>query len=148
MKKSHRNKKAAMMRRAAMLVKGLSISWTDPNPLGETRTINDQEVSHSNSAMQLFSWDIWNAHKEWLINTGVLLWRVDITIVFEYEGSTQYESRQIVHRGKLFDIGTACESVIADAGRHGENAVNAVFKCECLGNRNPKDSDYGEGFEP
>ena len=138
----------AMLKRAAAKVKGLSISWSDPNPLSETKEIHNQEVSHADPVSRLLSWDIWCEHKEWLINSGALLWRININIVFEYNGVTQHEERQVLRKGKLFDTGVACDLVIADAGRHGENAVNAIFKCECLGNRSPKVSDYTEGFEP
>lgn len=127
---------------------GVCISWSDTNPLNEEgrapSEITASKVRHKLPIMNLAAAKLWRLHRTWFVKQS-LLWRADINIVFRYpNGTEQIESRCVVAKNKFEDIGHACDPVIEEAMRYGENFVRADMSVECLGAREPKESDWGD----
>jgi len=141
-------KRNQQLKRARKLINGLIIEWSDPDPLTAHPNIQNQRVSHRTALLRPQSTHIWNTYGDWITHRQVFLWRIDITIVFQYtNGSEQHESRRVIAQHKLHDIASECEPIIKDALRHGENATNCHFKVECLGSRSATEKDFDD-YEP
>lgn len=131
--------------RARALVKGLIIGWTDDTPLKDNDAIANEHVSHKNPVIRPMAMSAWNTYGDWLTNVPILLWRVDITIVFRYpNGREQHEHRRVVHRHRLHDIAEACEPAIESALKFGCNPIEIRFLVECLGDRAATEVDYDD----
>lgn len=140
-------KKQQQTKRARRQVIGLRISWTDKDPLSKEPNILDGKVSHANPILRLAADSIWSRYRDWITKEQVFLWRIDITVVFEYpNGTQQEEQRRIIARHKLWDIANECEPAIKDAMRHGNNPLHTKFICECLGDREAVEADF-EDYE-
>jgi len=139
-----RKKKNNNHKRGIHQLTGLNIAWDDNNPLSEEPLILNQVVTHSNSVYRHMAKSIWRAYKKQIIEKLVLLWRVDITVIFEYpDGTIQNEARRVVSRARLSDISDACEDLIRNLHKFGDNPQVTKFNCLCLGDRASTESDFG-----
>ncbi len=138
-------KRAQNLKRASRIMKGLVIKWDDPAPLKNKGAIINDQVTHKNAVLRLEVSAIWRQHKRWITEAQPFLWRVTVTTVFSYEnGTDQHESRLFIGRYRLMDIAEACEPEIRDMLKYGKNPTMSHFSCECLGNREARDSDYSD----
>lgn len=133
------------IKRAKKLLDGFILSWSDPDPLSYCPNIQNGTVSHTRPLLKLQAKNVWLEFRDWIVHHANLLWRVDITVVFDYpNGRTQNESRRAVARGKLWEIAEVCHEVIEDAIRHGnkEHIRETRFHVQCLGDRSARDADF------
>lgn len=138
-------KKAQQIKRARRLITGIIISWTDPTPLVASDTITNEGVTHRRPVLRLQAGTIWSDYGKWITANPVLLWRIDITVVFRYpNGRDQFEERRVIARGRLHDIAHECQPVIEAAMRYGATPLETRFSVECLGDRSAVEADFGD----
>lgn len=123
-------------KRAAALVKGLQISWTDRHPLTEQSEPIPGDASHRNPLLRTMAREIYLRHKDWITCGHQFHWLVRITVVFRYpNGHDQLEERELEARAKFTDLNDCAMEQIADALRYGaeEKYLITRFDVECLG---------------
>lgn len=123
-------------KRAAALVKGLKISWTDKDPLTQQSEPIPGEVGHRNPLLRTMAREIYTRHMDWITCGHPFHWLVKITVIFSYpSGSDQHEARELEARAKFTDLNDCAMEQIEDAMRHGaaEHYLHTKFDVECLG---------------
>lgn len=140
--------KALQIKIAHRLIKGLTICWTDDAALTDSPDIRDEVVSHTKPILKIQAPTIWRDYHSWIMERATLLWRVDITVVYNEADGERHDQRRTVTRGKLIEIAHACypviESVMADEDNRGKAPLETRFKVECLGDRSATAADYDD----
>ncbi len=140
--------KTQQIKRARRMMAGLLIEWTDPTPMEPGDTITRESVTHKSPVLNLQARKIWRQYGEWIITSPVLLWKVDITVVFRYpNGKDQLEKRRVIGRGRLNDIGDECLPALEKVMRYGATPLETQFMVECLGDRSAIEADFDD-YEP
>lgn len=130
------NNKQQMLRRARAGIKGLIISWSDPDPLSDSPHIVDGKVSHRNPVFRLTAPKLFQDFGDWITSKQSFRWLVTIRVLFDYpNGQTQLEERELEAVTTLSAINDHCLAQIQDALRHGDVAYyrNTEFTIECMG---------------
>lgn len=135
MKSKNRNRRYKAPSRLGF-TKGLVISWTDKNPLDDTSEVLPGSVTHRNAIHRLHADEIFFEAKKIMMWTTPHMWKITITVVFDYGNSVQRESREIKAFCTLGEIDDACNGEIVDCMRHGDKDkyIHTEFVVECVGN--------------
>lgn len=123
-------------KRAIKQMRGLLISWDDPEPLNWSPSGIDGTVSHKNPVYRLVARQIWSVARRWAVNGQRLSWLIKVAVVFNYpNGRQQLEEREIEGRATIDELNSIAMEQIDDAMRHGnkEFYVTTKFFIECLG---------------
>lgn len=128
--------KQQILKRARNMVKGLVISWSDPDPLGDTTSIRNATVTHRNPVLRLKARQVFEDFGEWIMHRQVFRWLITIDVVFHYaNGVVQRETRELEAVATITDLNSHCMEQIRDALRHGaeDRYTHTEFQIECLG---------------
>lgn len=125
-----------MINRARAGIKGLLISWTDPDPLRDTPMIIDGKVSHRNPVFRLTAGKMFTDFGDWITERQAFRWLVTIQLLFDYpNGQTQIEERELEAFTTIHSLNDHCLEQIRDALRHGapDRYRHTKFTIECIG---------------
>jgi len=137
--------RATMLKRALRFIQGIEINWDDDADLALPKSqLRNLRVTHSNPMVRPVAVGMWCEYKNFFMAKAVVCWLVDITVVFDFAEVEQHEQRRLVHKGRLTEIGEACDTIIKQMMRYGKNPREVRFRCVCLGNRPPRDADFGD----
>lgn len=125
-----------MIHRARAGIKGLIISWTDPEPLSHSPHIIDGKVSHRNPVYRLTAGKLFTEFGDWITERQAFRWLVTIRLFFDYpNGQTQIEERELEAFTTISSLNDHCLEQIQAALRCGakEHYRHTEFTIECLG---------------
>lgn len=142
-RKSAKKGRVAYENRANRQLKGFMLSWSDLTPPpAPQRTMSDWRPGHSNYVYKNVCGEIWNRSAADLREHRRMLWRLTVTAVGELKGTIHYETIQGTAFCALNELDESCEEMILEVTRPIESLTRCDFTVECLGHREPKDTDY------
>lgn len=144
-----RRKHPTQFRKGVHVAKGFVLTWTDYQPKAGESSIKDAKVTHKNPVLRSIANSVWADYHEAFINRRALLWRTTLTAFFPYaKGEMERKEQvQVVERAVFHDIAVAMQPHLDALCDEGVNLDRVEFVVECLGDRQPRDSDYEDGYE-
>ena len=122
------------------LLTGLTISWCQPASTAFTENSDgmmNAKISHRNPVYRMTCDEIWRRYGGEIYRKLKMLWRVQITAVFQTEsGDTIDDDSEFIEFMLLRDLVDVCQPVID------EKLVEVHFHIEIIGNREKKESDF------
>ncbi len=128
---------AQIHKRARASVKGLIISWDDPEPWRETHERIAGKIDHRNPIYRTKAVTMFNQFGDWLTREARFRWLVKINVVFDYpNGVTQNEECELEAVATIAELNSHALEQIEAALRCGNRECyrHTEFTIECLGN--------------
>lgn len=131
-----KNKKANAVKRLRRQIKGLIISWEDPDPKQESSVRIPGKISHRNPGLRIGAEDTFRGLGQWLATEQRFKWLIEITGVFVLpNGSETHETRELEAFCTIEEVNPTAIEQIDDIRRHGSDEFYKTirFKLECIG---------------
>lgn len=138
LKKHRRRVSPGAHKRARASIKGLILTWTDPDPLLESTDAIVAQASHRNPVRRLAAQQIYRDYSQWILAQQAFRWLVRVDVFFDYpKGPRQVETRELEAVTTVQTLNEYCMEQIEDAFRCGnmEHYTHTEFTVECLGDQ-------------
>jgi len=122
---------------------GFSVQWSDVSPLDESKSPVNGEVAHTSKRGYIVMADVYNEHQRYIKDTMQLMWKIDISAVYEFNAAVNLVERPIRAFGTIKDLDSRCSAIVKDcmSTLDKKNYKAVIFRCECIGLHDTKKSE-------
>ena len=115
---------------------GLIMRWFDSDPLSQKPLkISDVTVTHESPVFRAQAMQFWQNNAEYLRSKSSWAWEITLTSLFEWDKTTQHESRVLTARCVIADIAEHVNTAINDMMKYGDESryIGTQFNLKCTG---------------